>query len=100
MALTYTQVATICNDSIFLQRINFAMLIGAVTVIGEAANTSKHTGRLAYAMTVLQGNFSASTIANAVMTQLINTASSDPTLILDSDIQTVINNNWNILAGI
>lgn len=102
MAITYTQIGVVSTDGNFINRVAYALTIGAVTVIGESPATAKHSGRVAFANKVIFNQFDAGSIAKAVLTQLpqVTTDASTDYGILDSDLQAVINNNWNVLAGV
>lgn len=102
MAITYTQIGVVSADPNFVNRVAYALAIGAVTVIGESPATAKHSGRINFANKVILNQVDVSSITKAVLTQLpqVTTDASTDYGILDTDLQTVINNNWNVLAGV
>jgi len=102
MAITYTQIGVVSSDGNFVNRVAYALTVGAVAVIGESPATAKHAGRMAFANKVIWNQVDAASITKAVLTQLPQVTADSATDygILDTDLQAVINNNWNVLAGI
>lgn len=103
---SFIDLQTIAGDSEFQGRCMYALHVTAVNVMGEDPSTANHAQRVTFATQVINGGLSAYNVAMVVLTANLTsseaTTGSLPgcTAIPDADIQTIITDNFNALAGI
>ena len=99
---TYTQQYTLSQDAAFLQQVTVAEIQTSVAVLAEAATTSGHLQRAAFAQRVIQDPTKwAPIIAIVVASQNNNpmTPLTTPSTVADSLVQTAMNAQWTNMAG-
>jgi hypothetical protein len=101
---SFSVINTIAEDTGFLRRVHYALMIAAVNVAAEGA-VANHTPRLAYAQTVFAGTANIKAVALAVLTNAsiaaeVNMAQPLDFAIPDSDIQFAVNSLYSALAGV
>ncbi len=101
---SYSDLITIAGNNGFQNRIKYALTQAAVSVYNESSSTTGHTARVAYATSVIQGNYNLAPAALAVLTN--TTIGAEATLatapdfgIPDTDIQFAVNSLWSALAN-
>jgi hypothetical protein len=83
-------------DTVFISRVQHAMLKAAINVQAEASNTTNHTNRSGYAHAVLNDpNRYGPLFAQGVVTNASITDTST-----DSDIEFTVNSLWDAYAGV
>jgi hypothetical protein len=106
---TYIDRWTLGTTNSFIGRIQIATAVTSSAVLEEAGTTPNHTNRLALAKTVLkEPEFLARRIAPMIAASIPVTSTDDgkpetPPIIdttwTDAQIQTLIDNKWNVLAS-
>ncbi len=109
---SYDDLITIAGNGGFQNRVKYALASAAVSVYNELSSTTGHNQRVAYATSVIQGNYNLAPAALAVLTN--TTIASEASLgtapgsvpatapgfnIPDSDLQFAVNSLWNALAN-
>lgn len=102
---TFSDLGAIAKDSNFQSRVQYAMMVAAVNVYSEAAGTPGHPARSAFAVRVINGQFSILTACLAVLTNATiaaeaNLVTTPGFAIPDGDIQFSVNSLWNDFAGV
>ena len=100
----YDDLITIAGNNGFQNRIKYALTQAAVSVYNELSSTTGHAARVAYAVSIIGGNYNLAPASLAVLTN--TTIAAEATLatapdfgIPDSDIQFAVNSLWNALAN-
>ncbi len=101
---SYDNLIDIAKNTGFQDRVKYALVSAAVSVFNEASSTTGHTARVAYASSIIQGNYNLAPASLAVLTN--STIASEATLtappdfnVPDSDLQFSVNSLWNALAN-
>ena len=103
---TFSDINAIASDSNFQGRCMYALYVAAVNVMGESNQTANHAARTLYAASVIRGTVSAYSVALVVLTSGLVSGEADITqiasgaAIVDADIQTIVSDDFNALAGI
>lgn len=97
-------MSKIADHEAFVARVRYCAKKAAVAVMAEAPETASHAERVAYAKQLLDGTASASSYAQAVVTNATLTASGelDPAQfgISDGDLEFTVNSMFNAMAGV
>lgn len=101
---SFSDLGSIALDGNFQKRIQYAMTVAAVNVYSEAANTTGHAARSAFAVKVINGQVNITAAALAVLTNASIAAeavllTTPAFAIPDGDIQFAVNSLWNSFAG-
>ena len=95
--MTLSEQVIAIGDAEFVGRITQALILAAIAVMAEEANTVGHSIRTAYANAVL----AAPTIAGAAMARgVVTNPSILSTEAIDGDIQFTVNSMVNAFAGV
>lgn len=101
---SYAELITIAGNSGFQDRVKYALTSAAVSVFNEASSSTGHAARVAYADSVIAGNYNLAPASLAVLTN--TTIAAEATLgsapsfgIPDGDLQFAVNSLWNVLAN-
>ncbi len=100
----YDDLITIAGNNGFQNRVKYALTSAAVSVYNEASSSTGHAARVAYAKSVIAGNYNLAPASLAVLTN--STIGSEAVLahppdfsIPDSDLQFAVNSLWNALSN-
>ena len=101
---SYDDLITIAGNGRFQDRVKYALTSAAISVYNEASSSTGHTARVAYASSVIGGNYNLHPAAIAILTN--TTIAAEATLssipdfgIPDSDMQFAVNSLWDALAN-
>ncbi len=99
----YDDLIKIAGNSGFQERVKYALMSAAVSVYNELSSTTGHTPRVAYANSIIAGNYNLGPASLGVLTNTSIAAeatigSAPDFSIPDSDIQFAVNSLWNAFA--
>ncbi len=100
----YDDLIKIAGNTGFQDRIKYALTSAAISVYNELSSTTGHTARVAYASSIIGGNYNLAPASLAVLTNTSIAAeatigSAPDYNVPDSDIQFAVNSLWDALAG-
>lgn len=93
---TFAGRQALAFDTVFISRVQFAMMKAAIAVQAESSGAANHTNRSGYARSVLNDpNRYGPLFAQGVVTNAAITDTSS-----DSDIEFTVNSLWDAYAGV
>lgn len=101
---TYKQLMVLADDQNFQNRVKIAMQSAAIDVMAESTATTAHITRKTYAGKILDGTasvyqFTVGVLVNGTISGEVTAGSSD-SAVPDSDVQFVVNSEFNAFAGV
>jgi hypothetical protein len=99
--MNFTQIGQeVANNGVYTERVEYALYVAAVNVMGEVNTTPNHAARVTFASKVLGGQANIRAAVLLSLTASVTSQAANADAIADADLQTVITSDFNALAGI